>query len=72
MLARLGNVIYWVATIIAIAVLVLLGYGALLGGGQANPFAQGVFAIGAIIVWLFGWACRYILAASGTRYDQSN
>ena len=62
MLERLGNVLYWVATGVAV---IALGFGIALAiqPNAYNPTGLVLFgaAIG-LVVWLFGRACRYILA----------
>ena len=62
MLGRLGNVIYWTATGIAIIVVALIAYGAVFGTGQADPALQVSVIIGAGMIWLVGLAVRYVLA----------
>jgi len=68
MAARLGEVLYWAASLIAVLILGIVAYGALFGGGRAEPFALVVFVGGAVAVWLIGIACRYVLAG-GNRSD---
>ena len=64
MLIRLGNVIYWTCCIIA-ALTAIVGIIAGIHentgtGNQWEVFA--FFEIPALTIWLFGKACRYVLA----------
>jgi len=66
MLARLGNVLYWLGCILA-AVLITGGIALWIGEGQSSPngyYILSGFAVVALVVWLIGRACRYVL--SGT------
>jgi hypothetical protein len=61
-LARLGNVLYWLGCGLAFAVLAL-------GGIMANADKEGVYIVttamvAAVLVWLVGRACRYVLSGS--------
>jgi hypothetical protein len=62
MLARLGDVLYWAGSGIA---LVILAAGAwLVLGGDLVPENRSVLAIFfgcALVAWLIGRACRYVL-----------
>jgi hypothetical protein len=65
MAARLGNVLYWIGCIVA--ALILLYDGVLLSLEEptqlARDFSVFVFiAIAALVVWLIGRACRYVLS----------
>jgi hypothetical protein len=60
-LARLGHVLYWIGCIVAVVVL-LAGAAAWLAPGPPAFMVLG--AIAAVIAWLIGRACRYVL--SGT------
>jgi hypothetical protein len=60
MAARLGNVLYWTAT--TIAVLLALLAARLYEFGGSEPLAIWGVIIVAALVWLIGRACRYILA----------
>jgi hypothetical protein len=61
MAARLGDVIYWAAALIAATIAGLIAYAAVFGGGKGEPFMQVFFLIVAGLIWLFGRACRYVL-----------
>lgn len=69
MLARLGQVLYWVACGVAAlcAAWALFAFGIILTGGSADPMVTGLYAakwaVGAIGVWLVGRAILYVLAA---------
>lgn len=66
MLARLGNVFYWLGCILA-ALIAAAGIAEWFGEAQYRPDGYGIiigFAVGTFIVWLIGRACRYVL--SGT------
>ncbi len=61
-LARLGNVLYWLGCGLAFAVLAL-------GGIMANADKEGIYIVttamvAAVLVWLVGRACRYVLSGS--------
>lgn len=61
MVARLGNVLYWFAS--AVAVLALAGAAYSLAYGQrGGDVLAGLGAAFAVLVWLIGRACRYVLA----------
>lgn len=63
MAARLGNVLYWTAVLLALGWLILISYLASIAetGGQTLFWLIGVG--GAAIIWLIGRAFRYILSA---------
>jgi predicted membrane protein len=62
MVARLGNVLYWVGSGIA-CLLLLVVVAALLFGTASERFIEVVPAIVAsVLVWLIARACRYVLA----------
>jgi hypothetical protein len=60
MLARLGNVLYWLCCIVAVA---LIGLAVWIWVDAAQVGTASVFGILGIIAWLFGCACRYALFA---------
>ena len=68
MVARLGMVIYWAATGIAVilalgtAVMVTLGVLGLAGYTSENAVLEAFVLVPALLIWLFGRACRYVLA----------
>lgn len=63
MAARLGDVLYWVGCALAAGCLALFAW---LGVDDPRPetrtIAFAVGAGGALMIWLFGRACRYVLA----------
>lgn len=63
LLARLGNVFYWLCTGVAVLI-VIGGVGRAIFGGSNNEWWQdvGAGAAGAILFWGIGRAARYILA----------
>ncbi len=63
LLARLGNVLYWLCTGVAV-LFVLGGVHRAIFGGSNNEWWQdvGAGATGAILFWGIGRAARYILA----------
>ena len=60
LLARLGNVIYWLFTGLAVLTGFLVVYAAIFKGENAGRLLQVV--VGAIVIWGIGWVIRYILA----------
>jgi hypothetical protein len=65
MAERLGNVLYWAATAVAIPLLLLGGlmcyYNYLHGALYYYTTAWPTFLAG-VAIWLLGRACRYVLA----------
>jgi hypothetical protein len=59
---RLGDVLYWGASFVAALLALLAAAVALLNTGPNGPFIAVIFAFLAVIVWLVGRACRYVLA----------
>jgi hypothetical protein len=58
---RLGRVLYWLGCGVASAI-VLLGALMLIGDPKMGmPFAVTVLIL-AVLIWLAGWACRYVLS----------
>ena len=69
MAARLGDVIYWAASLIAILIIGFMAYAALFGTGGGNAsFAQGMGVVFAIAIWLVGLGCRYVLGGGKPAY----
>jgi hypothetical protein len=62
MAARLGEVLYWAATMIAALALVLAVYATVAGRGADRFFPIGVIVAFGVLGWLLGRACRYVLA----------
>jgi hypothetical protein len=64
MLARLGDVLYWAGSGIAV---LCFGLATFLWVTPPNPDSRTgavIFATVAIVVWLIGRACRYVLAGA--------
>jgi len=62
MLTHIGRILYWLGSILAVAILLS---DLLLVAWDDEPHApySGYILIGyAIIVWLIGWICRYVLS----------
>jgi len=60
---RFGRVLYWLGCGVA-ATIIVLGVAMLISGGlrgMAVPFAVTVLIV-AVLVWLAGRACRYVLS----------
>jgi hypothetical protein len=70
MLVRIGMVLYWVAT--AIAAFLALGTAAVLimgafdvwGFKSENNAIEAFVFLPALLIWLFGRACRYLTAGN--------
>ena len=68
MAARVGRVVFWAATIVAVSLLGFIGLGIARCTNYwqvACPVSrdfQTIVTVFAIGVWLFGWACKYVLA----------
>ena len=62
MAARLGNVLYWAASLVAGGFLVFGGLVLTFNRGPDGPFIAGAFVGIGVVVWLVGRACRYVLA----------
>lgn len=61
MLERLGHALYWAGCAVT-AVLIIVGLIAASSGGQGSGAVLAVFVAGAVLAWLAGRACRYVLA----------
>jgi hypothetical protein len=60
MLALLGNVLYWAGWLVAVTlVLTSIFY---FNSGYIKPLELLVLIVLAVIVWMIGRACRYVLA----------
>jgi hypothetical protein len=59
-LARLGNVLYWLGRIVAVA---LVGLAVWIWVDAAQVGTAIVFGILGVIAWLIGLVCRYALTA---------
>jgi hypothetical protein len=62
MVARLGNVLYWAGSGIAILLLAIATVSAAWGQGDHRWFPVGLFIAVAVVTWLIGRACRYVLS----------
>jgi hypothetical protein len=62
MVARLGNVLYWGACLVAGLLALIAAYAMVFGTGEDRVFIDTALAVIALIVWLVGRACRYVLA----------
>jgi hypothetical protein len=54
--ARLGEMLFWAATLVVILILGDIACAAFFGYGRVQPIARV-----AIVIWLIGLACRYVL-----------
>lgn len=62
MATRLGDALYWSASLIAMLLVGLMAYAVLFGnGGSAASLAQGMGVVFAIGIWFIGLGCRYLL-----------
>jgi hypothetical protein len=62
LLARLGDVLYWLGCILAAVVVV---WGALFcfrGNSADDPYLFSVVAVAAFAIWVIGLACRHLLS----------
>jgi len=62
MAARLGNVIYWMASAVAVLLVGLIILVLLAPGERAVNWVI-FYGVAAVVIWLIGRAARYILAA---------
>ena len=62
MTERLGNALYWASCIISGLFLLAAAAGAVFGHGPDRFFAIAIFAVIALVSWIIGRACRYMLA----------
>ena len=62
MIARFGQVLYWLASIVAILIAGTIAFGYFFGSLKGDPFMQLAGLVIAAVIWLFGRACRYVLA----------
>jgi hypothetical protein len=70
MLVRIGMVLYWAATAVAaflalgtVAVLIMGAFNAW-GFKSENNVLEAFVFIPALLIWLFGRACRYFMAGN--------
>lgn len=62
MVARLGDVLYWLGCIIAGLFGILILISLIWGTGTTEPFGVILFGVAAVIIWTIGRACRYVMA----------
>jgi hypothetical protein len=62
MTERLGNALYWAGCIISGLFLLAAAAGAVFGHGHDRFFTVGIFLAIALVAWIIGRACRYVLA----------
>lgn len=68
MLVRIGMVLYWLATAVAVflalgtVVVLILGSFDLLGFKSENNILEAFVFIPAFLIWLIGRACRYFMS----------
>ena len=62
MIERLGNALYWASCIISGLFLLAAAAGAVFGHGPDRVFTIGIFLAIALVAWIIGRACRYLLA----------
>ena len=70
MAARLGNVLYWTANVVALLILLpagCFGYAGLVTANRDAAVMSGVNILYGLGVWLLGRACRYVLVGQRTR-----
>jgi hypothetical protein len=59
--ARLGDVLYWSGCVVA-GCLALVAFVAARNANDTGIIVGVVFAVSALIAWIVGRACRYVLA----------
>jgi hypothetical protein len=70
LVARLGMVLYWAASAVAgflaagTAAVIVMGAFNVWGFESENNVLEAVVFIPAAVIWLFGRACRYVLAGN--------
>ena len=62
MAARLGEILYWTATLIAGLMAVWVGWNYVYNVSRGEPIISIVALLFAGAIWLAGRACRYLLA----------
>jgi len=62
MIERLGNALYWTSCIISGLFLFAAAAGAVFDHGPDRVFTIGIFLAIALVAWIIGRACRYVLA----------
>ena len=61
MLARLGHVLYWAGCLLAVPPLIL-GVMVLADRKPDAWMGLGFYTVVAVVIWLIGRACKYVLA----------
>lgn len=62
MVARLGNVVYWAATALAVLLVSIAGLELVIGAGPDRVYIAPSAAAAGVVVWLVGRATLYVLA----------
>jgi hypothetical protein len=62
MAARLGEALYWTATIFAALIVVWVVWGSMYDISRGEPIIPVVALLFAAAIWLVGRTCRYMLA----------
>jgi hypothetical protein len=62
LLARIGDVLYWLGCILAVIVVVWGGVFCFRGDSTDDPYLFSVVAVAAFAIWVIGLACRYLLS----------
>jgi hypothetical protein len=61
-LARLGNVLYWVGCVLAAIVVVWGAVFCFRGNSADDPYLFSAVAVAAFAIWVIGLACRHVLS----------
>lgn len=62
MAARLGEALYWTATIFVVLIVVWIVWGYMYNASRGDPIIPIVALLFAAAIWLVGRACRFVLA----------
>lgn len=62
MAARFGHVLYWAASLIAALMIGTAAFAVIANGVAINDAGILATVFYAVIIWLIGLACRYVLA----------
>ena len=62
MAARLGEALYWTATIFVVLIVVWIVWGYMYNVSKGEPIIPIVALLFAAAIWLAGRACRFVLA----------
>jgi hypothetical protein len=61
MAGRLGQVLFWAATLISALMIGLVVYARASGPYQGDTAIQTVIVFLAVVIWLVGWTLRFIV-----------